>query len=318
MIKISDTDLRDILKNPRYNNRTREIQCDCLFCGKEQHMYVSMDTQMFDCKRCHESGTIYKLLRHIDKLYLLGGATVVENERILSIRERQEKIEEDEDTAVPEVRLPVGFKVLRNSCEYLLGRNISPDLCVYYGIGMTNLVERYRNYIIIPIREDNKVVGFVGRYANKNVPNNKLRYSNSLHTDFAKLLLGYDEIITDKTNTVILVEGAFDKFAVDRYLQLQKDDLIKCVCTFGKKISKYQIQKLQDKHIERVILLYDFDAVREMKRYSRELEDNFLTNITFTTKKDIDECTREEALKVFENLYSVNDFCQNVVGKLKK
>lgn len=317
MRKISDSDLRDILKNPRYNRRTREIQCDCLFCGKEQHMYVSMDTQMFDCKRCHESGTIYKILRHIDKLYLLDGATVYDEERLVSIREHQEEQVIEEDT-VKEVRLPVGFKILRNSCEYLLGRNITPELCVYYGIGMTNLVDRYRNYVIIPIKDNGVVAGFVGRYANKNVPDNKLRYSNSLHTDFAKLLLGYDEIIKDKTNTVILVEGAFDKFAVDRYLNLYKDDLIKCVCTFGKKISEFQIKKLQDKHIERIILLYDFDAVKEMKRYGRELESNFLTNVTFTTKKDIDECTREEALRVFENLYNVSDFCENVVGKLKK
>ena len=280
-------------------------------------MYVSMDTQMFDCKRCHESGTIYKILRHIDKLYLLDGATVYDEERLVSIREHQEEQVIEEDT-VKEVRLPVGFKILRNSCEYLLGRNITPELCVYYGIGMTNLVDRYRNYVIIPIKDNGVVAGFVGRYANKNVPDNKLRYSNSLHTDFAKLLLGYDEIIKDKTNTVILVEGAFDKFAVDRYLNLYKDDLIKCVCTFGKKISEFQIKKLQDKHIERIILLYDFDAVKEMKRYGRELESNFLTNVTFTTKKDIDECTREEALRVFENLYNVSDFCENVVGKLKK
>ena len=47
---------------------------------------------MFDCKKCHEYGSVYKILRHLDKLYLLAGSTIEEKERIESIREMTKDI----------------------------------------------------------------------------------------------------------------------------------------------------------------------------------------------------------------------------------
>ena len=317
MKKISESDLRDILVNPHINRRTREICCDCAFCGKEQHMYVSIDTQLWDCKRCGEHGSIIKLLRHLDKLYLLGGSTIDDNDEIKSLRDTSMEVEQAYEEDLKDIRMPAGWRVLSNSCEYLLGRGIDGEICKRYNIGDTKLVERYKNYILIPIYDESKIRGFIGRYANKVVPEDKLRYSNSLHTQFARLLFGYDEIVTGKTKTVILVEGVFDKIACDRYLSLWDSDDVKCVCTFGKKISESQIRKLEQKKISSVILLYDFDAVKEMKRYSVELEKHFETYITFTVKKDIDECTKQEALKVFSRLYRPSEFRYSVIGKLK-
>ena len=317
MKKISETDLRDILVNPHINRRTREICCDCAFCGKEQHMYVSLDTQLWDCKRCGEHGSIVKLLRHLDKLYLLGGATIDDNDEIKSIRDSVQSVEQMDDKELKDVRMPVGWRVLEKSCDYLLGRGIDGRLCKRYNIGSTKLVERYKNYILIPIYDEGRIRGFIGRYANKVVPDDKLRYSNSLRTQFARLLFGYDEIVVGRTATVILVEGVFDKMACDRYLDLWNNEDVKCVCTFGKKISDAQILKLENKKVQKIILLYDFDAVKEMKRYSIELEKHFETYITFTVKKDIDECTKQEALAVFSNLYKPSEFRNSVIGKLK-
>lgn len=50
---ISDSDLRDLLINPKLNRKGQYV-CDCIFCGKERHMYVSKQTQLFDCKKCGE------------------------------------------------------------------------------------------------------------------------------------------------------------------------------------------------------------------------------------------------------------------------
>ena len=63
---IADSDLRDLLVNPKLNRRGQYV-CDCIFCGKEGHMYVSKQTQLFDCKKCGEYGSIYKLLKQLDK-----------------------------------------------------------------------------------------------------------------------------------------------------------------------------------------------------------------------------------------------------------
>lgn len=316
---ISDSDLREIL---HINQETRSGQyiCDCVFCGKEDHMYINKRTQMFDCKKCGTFGNIYKILRFLDKTYLLQGSTIVNSDTIESVREMlANEIENSEVRLLdlPETRMPVGWKVLKNSNSYLMGRGITPELCQRYHMGATDMFRKYKNYVLIPIYDGGQIKGFIGRYGAKRVPDGKLRYNNSIGTEFSQLLFGYDEIV-EGTETVILVEGVFDKIACDKVLRLWDNDEIKCVCTFGKKISAEQVLKLKLKGVTRVILLYDFDAIKEIKKFGLELENNFVTNITFTTKKDIDECTESEALAVFEHLYKPRNFNVDVIGKLKR
>lgn len=316
---ISDSDLRDLLINPRLNRRGQYI-CDCPFCGKEQHFYISKQTQLWDCKKCGEYGSIYKLLRQLDKTYLLGGSTIEVRETIQSIRSFVEESIEDEVKLkdLPVVKMPVGWKVLKDSNEYLLNRGVTGFDCIRYNIGFTDLYQKYKNYILIPIYDGGEIRGFLGRYGAKRVPENKLRYNNSIGTEFAELLFGYDEI-TNETATVILVEGVFDKISVDKFLHLWDSDEIKCVCTFGKKISTAQQNKLMRKGISNVILLYDFDAIKDIKKYGLELEKNFVTSITYTSgKKDIDECNEREALEVFTHLQKPREFNESVIGKLKR
>lgn len=313
-------EILDSLHNAKYNPRTKQICCDCICCGKESHMYINVQTGLWDCKKCGEYGNIYKLLRFLDKTYLLEGATITDSDTITSVREMlANEIEnsEVELLELPEVKMPVGWKVLKNSNSYLMGRGITPELCERYNMGTTDMFRKYKNYVLIPIYDGGKIRGFIGRYGSKRVPDDKLRYNNSIGTEFSQLLFGYDEI-TSRTRTVILVEGVFDKIACDKVLNLWSDDEIKCVCTFGKKISAEQIMKLKLKGIINVILLYDFDAIREIKKFGLELENNFVTNITFTTKKDIDECSESEALAVFEHLYKPRDFNVDVIGRLKR
>ena len=313
---ISDSDLRGLLKVHKETHSGQYV-CDCPFCGKERHFYISKKTQLFDCKKCGEAGNVFKLLRYLDKTYLLGGKSVEEVEHVNSIRNfLSENNEEVKVETLPAVKLPVGWKLLKNSNEYLIGRGITPELCKRYNFGSTTLVSKFKNYIIVPIYDNGVVRGFIGRYGAKLVPDGVLRYNNSLHTKFGSLLFGYDEI-NEHTITVILVEGIFDKIAVDKVLGLWNNDEVKCVATFGKKISEDQIHKLELKGVSRVILLYDFDAVKDIKKYGMILQQHFVTTITFTNKKDIDECTPEEALEVFQHFYNPKEFNVDIIGKLK-
>ena len=322
-MKIDDGDLRnEVLINPKLN-RTNQYICDCPFCGKESHFYIDKTTQLWDCKKCGESGNIYKLLRFVDKLYLLQGATVVERETIASVRSLLADVEDssatETATELPVIPMPVGWHVLTQGNSYLMGRGVTAAEAVRYEMGETRLFKKYRNYLLIPIRDDGKVRGFIGRYESRNVPDGKLRYNNSIGTEFGSLLFGYDEIIAGTTTTVILVEGIFDKISVDRFLGLWTAPEVKCVATFGKKISAVQIAKLVNKAVRRVILLYDFDAVKDIKRYGLELEKFFITDITFTSKsKDIDECTPSEAVEVFSRFYKPRSFAEDIIGKLKR
>lgn len=317
---ISDDDLKDLLINPK-PTRSGQYIADCPLCGKEQHFYISRKTQMWDCKKCHSYGSIYKLLRLLDKTYLLAGSTIENKERIESIREMTQELVSNDDTELSELpvkKMPVGWKVSAKSTKYLLSRGITPEDCKRYNIGATDMFCKYENYVLIPVYDGGEIRGFLGRYGARKVPDNKLRYNNSIGTEFAELLFGYDEI-TDNTSTVILVEGVFDKIAVDKVLHLWDGEEVKCVCTFGKKISDKQIKKLMLKGVTNVILLYDFDAVKEIKKYGLELEKYFVTSITYTSdKKDIDECSEDEALEVFTQLKRPKEFNEGVIGKLKK
>lgn len=318
-MRISDEDLRDLLGDVK-PTRSGQYIATCPLCGKEAHFYISRSTQMWDCKKCHEYGSIYKLLRLLNKTYLLQGSTVEVKEKIESIREMTQELVSNADTELselPSVTMPAGWKVLANSNPYLRARGVTAEDCRRYKIGATNMYRKYKNYILMPIYDGGDIKGFIGRYGAKQVPEDKLRYNNSIGTEFAELLYGYDEI-TDKTDTVIIVEGCFDKISTDKHLQLWDSDEIKCVATFGKKISDRQIKKLMLKGVTNVVLLYDFDAIREIKKYGLELEKYFVTSITFTQKKDIDECTREEALEVFSYMRKPEEFAIDVIGKLKK
>lgn len=315
---ISDDDLRDILINP-HPVRSGQYVADCPLCGKSQHFYISRKTQMWDCKKCGEYGSIYKLLRLLNKGYLLEGSTVEVKERIESIRGMIAEVvsnDEVELSDLPVKKMPVGWKISEKSTPYLRSRGITPEDCRRYNIGATDMLSKYANYVLIPVYDDGKIRGFIGRYGARAVPEGKLRYNNSRDTEFAELLFGYDEIV-EETVTVILVEGVFDKIATDKALNLWDGEEVKCVCTFGKKISDRQIAKLMLKGVTNIILLYDFDAIREIKKYGLELEKHFVTSITYTNKKDIDECTREEALEVFTHLQSPREFNEDVIGKLK-
>ena len=245
---ISDVELKEIL-HVEQETRSGQYICTCPFCGKEQHFYINKKTQMFDCKKCGEFGNIYKLLRFLDKTYLLNGATIENTDTIVSIRSMLASELESSEVSVtelPEVKMPVGWRVLRNSNPYLLNRGITPELCERYKFGSTKMLRKYDNYVLIPIYDGGKIRGYVGRYGSKRVPDGKLRYNNSIGTQFAQLLFGYDDI-TENTTTVILVEGIFDKIAVDKVLKLWESEEVKCVCTFGKKISAEQIEKLKVK-----------------------------------------------------------------------
>ena len=84
--RVGNIDWREVLMNPVFGKRD-QIICDCLFCGKSKHMYVNKNTGAWDCKKCGNSGGIYKLLAAVDKWYLLEGATIEEREVIPKIRD---------------------------------------------------------------------------------------------------------------------------------------------------------------------------------------------------------------------------------------
>lgn len=136
-----------------------------------------------------------------------------------------------------------------------------------------------------------------------------LRYENS-KDGFANVVGGYD-LITDNTDTIIVVEGMFDYISVDNKLHLYESEEIKCVFTFGNNIGNNQISLLrQKKNVRNIILMYDPDKPEMIKNASLSLQRYFNVRIALLKdkKKDPGDATQEELLEALDDLIEPINF----------
>lgn len=312
------SELKELFPKGKARENSNHIITTCPYCNKEKHFYINKKTQLFDCKRCGEVGNIFKLLHKLGKLFLLGEFKSIERSRIKLLSEISEENEENVYEDAEKRKMPLGFKRSFDD-KYLLDRKLTKKNLKKAIVGYTNLIPSLKDYLIMAIMEDGDCKGYLARYTKK-IPKDKNipRYLNDKGAKFKNLLGGYDEIIDNVTDTVILLEGYIDKLSLDNFLQLDEQDDIKSCCTFGKKISFSQIVKLLRKGIKNVILIYDYDAIKEMKKYSLELEKYFNVKVGYTFEKDINDSTEKEVLSIFDRLQNPNEFYRKNVTKIKK
>lgn len=285
------------------------------------------------CVRCGAHGRLEGLLFRLKRSDLVPKYKTVVEEEILEKRNLIEKrVVELDLQDLPECPLPVLFKRISSS-EYLNSRGCTPDIYNNWTIGVTNAFKKLKGYIIFIIKENNKCVGWVARSTKSKKEIERLekeegkfflRWRNSDDTDFSKIVFGIDEI-NENTEVVIIVEGLTSKMNTDIQLELFSDDYMKCVCTFGKKISEIQILKIarKGKNIKQIILFYDSDAVKASKQTSFMLQQYFKdVRIAFGiyynkdgSEKDAGDLTLKEFEEIFSKLQTPFMFYNNVLEK---
>ncbi len=318
---IPDEDLRAIFEKKLKLGGRGQYITNCPFCGKDHHFYINRTSQLWDCKKCGEEGNIVKLLSFLGKLFLLGDFKSIDRTKLKSLSEFNSEDPEDELQLSPETRkLPFGFKRIFED-DYLGSRGFSKKDLEKHKFGYTSLKPRLKDYIIVGIEEDGEIKGYLARLNwskdriikfEKRTGRKKARYLNDKGAKFSNLLFGFDEI-NENTDTVILLEGFTDKITLDNVLGLGEIDDIKCCATFGKKISKTQILKLLKKGVKNIILIFDSDAIKEMKKHGKILSDFFNVNITYTYNKDINDSTEEEIMSIFGRMNDVHSFNRRFV-----
>jgi len=74
-MKLSDEDKQkviDVLSNVKKTGKRGWYSANCPYCGKESHLGVIFDEKAsFNCFRCNEHGSIWKLLKFLNKLHLI-------------------------------------------------------------------------------------------------------------------------------------------------------------------------------------------------------------------------------------------------------
>ncbi len=326
-LKITDADLPDILGPLKRGPRGHYIG-NCPYCIKEGHFYIKAQTNEldkrgdnksfnWDCKKCGENGKIYRLLKFLNRLQEFIDKTV----DLLNLvkLETGEKVIEEVQTSLKTIKRPVGFQRVFSD-SYLEGRGFVKKDFYKYEIGRTDLLSRLQDYIIFCIKEDNEIKGYVSRctLSKKEIQEKGLlRYRNS-KTEFGKLLLGSSEI-TENTKIVILVEGLFDKNRLDNLLQTDLSEEIKVCCTFGNKVSNDQLKKLLEFDLDKIILFYDIDAIKQIKTYAIELQNCFdEVKIAYMNDgKDPGDADPYDIFKALTNLEDPVVFKQTKVSLLR-
>ena len=116
--------------------------------------------------------------------------------------------------------------------------------------------------IIWPVHGGNyKLVSWLARATDDREP----KYINAPETELSRTLWPY---MPSRQNRAILVEGLIDALALRRHGFV-------AYCTFGKKLSNDQIKLLKAWNITEIVLFYDLDAKKEMKKAINTLKVHF-------------------------------------------
>lgn len=257
----------------------------CPFCGGGGDKFGIKITDQggaFNCFRCGTKGSIFKLLKKINRLDLISKEGDDFNFK--------DKLEDflftsgltEEDISCEEVSKPLGFKPIQYD-SYLEERGFVDWQYSSLNAGIS-IDPNLKNMVTFLLFENDKLVGYLSRskrtkeWHKKNLEKAKkglcklvLRYNNSPNTKFEKVVGGIDEVIEGETKTVLLVEGIMDKANTDRVLELNKSPEVKCCFTFGCKLSDAQMLKIFKKGVENIVLLYDPGTIQQVKTTSLRL-----------------------------------------------
>lgn len=276
----------------------------CPYCGKsgeKSGVLFTNDSAVFHCFRCGTKTSIYNYLVQVGRKDLARHGHTLSNKSAGLLPLKDDEVDEDSEE-VKDVVLPSRLVRLEHD-PYLDSRHFMPSHYDEFEPSESrSFLEKdlmKYHYIIFKLKQGDHVVAWLARsrfskqWHDENHRAHKegkahlvLRYRNS--TDgFSHVLGGYN-YINLRTDTVILVEGLFDKVNIDYLLQLGKGDDICCCFTFGKKISPGQIKLLRGTSVKHVILMYDEDALVESKESAFILKRFFDVKVCRIKDKNVD------------------------------
>lgn len=335
-MRLEATELKQLIgEDAVLDDRKKNLYGTCPKCNYKEFGISLSENHRFGCfrkKQCGFAGNIFTLLNYLGKsVYEIqpGYEFHATLERKLLIHQQVADLIVD----IPNVSMPLGWQQIE-SHDYLDQRGFTEDDYEKYKPGIATIDPRYKDYIIFPIEQENSgIKAYIARslkskeeieeinafYKVKGIDKKVLRYINS-NSDFSKILLGIDEC-TEKTKTIILVEGLFDKRNTDNKLGLHTQEEVKCCCTWKCGVSPEQIFLLQQRGIETIILIYDPDVINEIKKAAFELEMYFQVWVGFNKKgSDPGAMLEEEFDDVLSTLQTPSQFDQTklAVRQLRK
>ena len=150
--------------------------------------------------------------------------------------------------------------------DYLNARGVSEWMVEKLGIYFTREWP-YTNRIIIPVRQEGKVVTFQARQVPEIPGGNSSKYLSPSSLPTRNYIFTVSGKITRKR--LILVEGIFDA------IRLWEFGFRNVGALFGKTVTNSQLETLKHSPVKKIILMLDHDAVKETAQAWRRLAPSF-------------------------------------------
>lgn len=150
------------------------------------------------------------------------------NPSVESIQKKELK----EETVLKEVKLPFGARTISNLIDADEENDNFLNVITYLYERGHHIFDGYQYYwspsnklginkrFIIPFYYENKLVGWVGRYASDEIPENVSKYYGSTPKNY---IFNMDMLHSDEYDTIILVEGILDAIAINGMAVLGND-----------------------------------------------------------------------------------------------
>jgi 5S rRNA maturation endonuclease (ribonuclease M5) len=230
---------------------------------------------------CRQDATFSDTLRYVCKLYNIGNehtSTSVKPENNKSQLEEIVDIFKPEDTQIKEHAYTRDVKTIKNSPYFENNRGF-----------LSSKSSSMFNRAIIPVRFQNKEVGYIARATKDYIQPKYLFSSGFKKTEY---LYNYDEAVgagLDK-HTLFLVEGQGDVW------KLYEAGVKNAVGLFGKDISNQQIKLLVGAGVTYIVVLTDNDQAGREGRMKIQRELSRMFNLIYPPmlKKDIGDMTLEQ------------------------
>jgi DNA primase len=224
----------------------------CPFCNHHKHkLEINLENGLWNCWVCHKKGfSATKLLRST-KATTADLAICRENEQYLKKRDFDILEKKTPQLQLPDEyttfdKLPRNF-ITEKAVKYLLNRNLNQYEILKYKIGFCQN-GKYANSVVIPSYDSNGVLNY---FVTKNL--NTGRYTNH---NFSKNQVIFDLFINWNYESVVLVEGMFDAFAVKH----------NAIPLLGKLLSKQVKEKLAKSRVKKVYVCLDGDQTADSLR----------------------------------------------------
>lgn len=271
----------------------------CPFCGDQSnHCGIFIRKNLFKCWVCGEKGSIVKLIREIK------GISFRQSEIIISgyLQESSLALFKDSTPAsANSVRCnrqsiiypsPIQESIPDPHRRYLLSRNFDPDLLTKkYGLKFTYNTGVYRFRIIAPI--------FVGGKAVSWIAADVVRKGSSppyLKCPLEMSILSANDCLynIDSVDSVaILVEGITDVWRIGDG----------CVASMTKSINSSQIQQLLNRGVQKVVVMFDSDALDMAKVAAGKLQGFFSVDIIELSEGDPADLSFSEVMDLRAEIF---------------